>query len=148
MRSFGANSKGGMTVVMVLSIAVLAILTGGVIDYMSLSNQKRDLQGVADRAAGAAAQELVTVKWTAGRVQSVAESLVNASYTAPHQTTAQIIDSGKAVKVSIAADAKAFFPGPFGSVENVGASAIAEIAGGGYVCMIGLDPNAASTIEM
>jgi Flp pilus assembly protein TadG len=148
MRSFGSDSKGGMTVVMVISIAVLAILTGGIIDYMSLSNQKRDLQGVADRAAIAAAQELVAFKGTDGRVQSVAESFVNASYTGPHQTTAQIIDDGRAVKVSVTADAKTFFPGPMGSVENVGAEAVAEIAGGGYVCMIGLDPKAASTIEM
>ena len=148
MRSFGSDSKGGMTVVMVCSIAVLAILIGGIIDYMSLSSQKRDLQGVADRAAVAAAQELVAFKGTDGRVQSVAESFVNASYTAPHQTNAQIIENGKAVKVSITADAKTFFPGPMGAVENVGAEAVAEIAGGGYVCMIGLDPKAASTIEM
>jgi hypothetical protein len=33
-------------------------------------------------------------------------------------------------------------------VENVGANAVAEIAGGGYVCMIGLDTKAASTIDM
>jgi Flp pilus assembly protein TadG len=148
MRSFGENSKGNMTVMMLGIMAVVAFIVGGIVDYMSLSNQKRDLQGVADRAAVAAAQELVAFKGTDSRVQSVAESFVNASYTEPHQTTAQIIDDGRAVKVSITADAKTYFPGPIGSVEYVGAEAVAEISGGGYVCMIGLDPTAASTIDM
>jgi hypothetical protein len=148
MRSFGANSKGNITVMMLGIMAVGAFIVGGIVDYMSLSNQKRDLQGVADRAAIAAAQELVVFKGTDGRVQSVAEAFVNASYAGPHETNAQIIEDGKAVRVTITADAKTYFPGPIGSVESVDAGAVAEIAGGGYVCMIGLDPKAASTIHM
>jgi Flp pilus assembly protein TadG len=148
MRSFGENSKGGMTVVMVCTIAVIAFLVGNVVDYMSLSNQKRDLQGIADRAAIAAAQELVVFQGTDGRVQSVAEAFVKASYAPPHETRAKVIDKGKAVKVTVTADAQTYFPGPMGSVEAVEADAVAEIAGGGYVCMIGLDSNAPSTLNM
>jgi len=148
MTSFGADSKGNMTVMMLGIMAVVAFIVGGIVDYMSLSNQKRDLQGTADRAAIAAAQELVVFKGTDGRVQSVAEAFVGASYTRPHQTSAKIIEDGKAVKVTITADAQTYFPGPIGNVDSVQVDAVAEIAGGGYVCMVGLDPKAPSTLEM
>jgi Flp pilus assembly protein TadG len=148
MKSFGGNSKGNMTVMMLGIMAVVAFVAGGVVDYMSLSNQKRDLQGVADRAAIAAAQELVVFKGTDDRVQSVAASFVSASYTGSHETNAQIIDDGRAVRVTITADAHTYFPGPIGSVESVDASAVAEMAGGGYVCMVGLDSSAPSTLDM
>ncbi|HEY7798361.1 MAG TPA: pilus assembly protein TadG-related protein [Hyphomonadaceae bacterium] len=137
-----------MTVMMLGIMAVVAFVAGGVVDYMSLSNQKRDLQGVADRAAIAAAQELVVFKGTDDRVQSVAASFVSASYTGSHETNAQIIDDGRAVRVTITADAHTYFPGPIGSVESVDASAVAEMAGGGYVCMVGLDSSAPSTLDM
>jgi Flp pilus assembly protein TadG len=69
---------------------VAAFIVGGVVDYMSLSNQKQQLQGVADRAAIAAAQELVVFKGSDGRISSVAESFVDANYTAKaHITKAQ-----------------------------------------------------------
>jgi Flp pilus assembly protein TadG len=51
MTSFGRDSKGNMSV-----------MVPGIVDYMSLPNQKRDLQGTADRAAIAVAQELVVFK--------------------------------------------------------------------------------------
>lgn len=148
MRSFGSNSKGNITVMMLGVMAVGAFIVGGIVDYMSLSNQKRDLQGIADRAAIAAAQELVVFKGTDGRVQSVAEAFVNASYTRQHETDAKIIEKGKAVKVTVTADAQTYFPGPIGSIDSVRAEAVAEIAGGGYVCMVGLDANAPSTLNM
>jgi Flp pilus assembly protein TadG len=148
MKSFGSNSKGNMTVMMVCMMAVVVFITGGIVDYMSLSTQKRDLQGLADRAAIAAAQELVVFKGTDGRVQAVAEAFVNASYGRPHTTDAKIIDKGRAVKVTITADAQTYFAGPIGQVEWVAAEAIAEISGGGYVCMVGLDSTAPSTLNM
>lgn len=77
---------------------VAAFIVGGIVDYMSLSNQKQQLQGVADRAAIAAAQELVVFKGADGRVTSVANAFVNSNYTArKHNTKAQIIEKGKAV---------------------------------------------------
>ena len=148
MRRFGSDSKGNITVMMLGIMAIGAFIVGGIVDYMSLSNQRRGLQGIADRAAIAAAQELVVFKGNDGRVQAVAEAFVNASYTRSHETTAEIIDDGKAVKVTISADAQTYFPGPIGQVESVAADAVAEISGGGYVCMIGLDPDAPSTLNM
>jgi hypothetical protein len=42
-----------------------------------------------------------------------------------------------------------YFPGPIArGVSQIKVEATAEISGGGYVCMIGLDPKAPSTLEM
>lgn len=131
-------------------LAVAIFISGGVIDYMSLINQKQQLQGVADRAAIAAAQELVVFKGSDGRVTAVAESFVNANYTkVAHKTSATIIDKGKAVQVTIVAAPQTYFPGPVAKgVQEVKVEATAEIAGGGYVCMVGLSSSEPSTLEM
>lgn len=150
MRNFGANSKGNMTIFMGGLMLVAAFIIGGVVDYMSLSNQKQALQGVADRAALAAAQELIVFKGSDARVESVAQSFVDVNYTAkPQKSEARIIDDGKAVEVIIVAEPQTYFPGPVArGVTEVRVKAVAEISGGGYVCMIGLSPTEASTLEM
>lgn len=131
-------------------MAVTAFVVGGIIDYMSLSNQKHQLQGVADRAAIAAAQELVVFKGSDGRVTSVAQSFVNANYTqTAQQTQAKIIDKGKAVEVTVTALPRTYFPGPVATgTRSVTVKAVAEVSGGGYVCMVGLSPSEPSTLEM
>jgi Flp pilus assembly protein TadG len=149
MKRFGSSSKGNMTILMAGGIGGAVFICGCVVDYMSLSNQQRDLQGVADRAAVAAAQELVVATGSDARVNSVASAYVSANYQRPLVgLSAVIIESGKAVEVTISAQPQTFFPNPLSNVEAVTVSATAEIAGGGYVCMVGLDPNAPSTLEM
>lgn len=139
-----------MTLFMGGVMLVAAFIAGGVVDYMSLSNQKHMLQGVADRAAIAAAQELVVFKGSDGRVDAVAESFVNVNYTAkPHRVGAKVIEKGKAVEVTISAEPQTYFPGPVArGVTEVRVKAVAEISGGGYVCMVGLSPTEPSTLEM
>lgn len=150
MRGFGSSSKGNMTIMMVSIMAVATFVIGGVVDYMSLQNQKQTLQGVADRAAVAAAQELIVFKGTNGRVAAVAASFVDASYQdMPHETGAEIIDNGQAVRVTVTAQPQTYFPGPIASgVNAIQVHATAEVSGGGYVCMIGLSPTEPSTLDM
>lgn len=150
VRSFGQDSKGNITLMALGVMAVAAFVGGGIVDYMSLSNQKQRLQGVADRAAIAAAQELVVFKGTDTRVTSVATAFVDANYLEkPHVSSALIIDNGKAVEVTITAEPKTYFPGPIAQgVSEIKVSAIAEVSGGGYVCMVGLSPNEDSTLGM
>ena len=150
MRSFGENSKGNIALMALGVLAVGVLVVGGIVDYMSLQNQKTDLQGVADRAAVAAAQELVVAKGSDDRVSSVATTYVNAMYNKrPHTTQAKITEKGKAVVVTITAEPRTYFPGPIArGVKEIKVSATAEIAGTGYVCMIGLDANAPSTLKM
>jgi len=131
-------------------MAVAAFIVGGIVDYMSLSNQKHQLQGVADRAAIAAAQELVVFKGSDGRVTAVAQSFVSANYAqTSHKTQARIIDKGKAVEVMVQAAPRTYFPGPVATgTKSVTVKSVAEISGGGYVCMVGLSTSEPSTLEM
>ncbi len=131
-------------------MAVAVFVIGGIVDYMSLSNQKQELQGVADRAAIAAAQELIVFKGSDGRMAAVAQSFVDKNYDKKkHVTTAKIVEKGKAVEVTIQAEPQTYFPGPMArGVSEIKVKATAEVGGGGYVCMIGLDTNAPSTLNM
>jgi hypothetical protein len=139
-----------MTILMVGGIGAAAFICGCVADYMSLSNQRGDLQGVADRAAVAAAQELIVAAGSDDRVDSVAEAYVAANYKRPiNSVEAVIAEGGKAVEVTISAHPQTYFPNPLSEgVDAVRVSATAEIAGGGYVCMVGLDLDAPSTLNM
>lgn len=129
---------------------VAALVSGGVIDYISLVGQKHELQGVADRAALSAAQELVVFKGSDKRVASVAQSFIDANYdSTAHRSNAKIVDEGKAVQVTLTAESRTFFPGPVAQgTKSLTVSAIAEISGGGYVCMIGLSESESATLEM
>jgi Putative Flp pilus-assembly TadE/G-like len=144
-----ANPRGNMTILMAGAVAVAGIIFSGVLDYMSVTNQRHSLQDVADRAALAAAQELIVFSGTDARVSSVAQAFVTANYKPPSTTHANIADDGHAVTVNIEAPARTFFPGPISErVKTIKADATAEISGGGYICMIGLDRNSVATINM
>lgn len=139
-----------MTVFMLAMLVVATLIIGGVIDFMSLVNQKQTVQDVADRTAVAAARELVIAKGTKERVQSVSERYLVANYSgAGAKVNAEIVENGRAVKVDVSADPQVYFPGPVGrNAKRVKASATAEIAGGGNVCMIGLDKSLPWTLDM
>ncbi len=138
-----------MTVMMLGIMAIVTFIVGGVVDYMSLRNQQHDLQGVADRAAIAAAQELVVFKGSNERVASVAQAFVAANYGQNHVTDAEVVEGGQAVRVTINAEPRTYFPGPIAKgVTSVVVNATAEVAGGGYVCMIGLDTKSPATLNM
>jgi Flp pilus assembly protein TadG len=135
---------------MMAVMVVLALVIGGVIDFASLGNQKRNLQDVADGAAIAAAREMMVAKASDQRVQAVSDSYVAANYKgAGTSDKARIIENGRAVEVTVSADPKVYFPGPIGAnAKRMTASATAEIVGGGNVCMVGLSQAAPSTLNM
>jgi len=150
VRRFGQDRKGNIALMALGVVAVATFIGGGIVDYMSISNQKQKLQGVADRAAIAAAQELVVFKGSDGRMTAVAEAFVKASYAERTPlTTARVADDGKAVEVTLTAKPITFFPGPIAQgVHEVKVNAVAEVSGGGYVCMVGLSTDEDSTLDM
>ena len=148
LQRFAASSRGNMAIIMSVGMGVVAFITAAVVDYVSLTDQKRSLQSIADQAALASAHELIVSTAGDERVQSVATSFVKANYKSQHTTSAQILEAGDAVKVSIVAGARTFFPGPMANVKELTVSATAEVSGGGYVCMIGLDMESVATLNM
>jgi Flp pilus assembly protein TadG len=151
VRRFGQDLKGNIALMALGLVAVATLVGGGIVDYMSLTTQQQRLQGVADRAAIAAAQELVVFKGSDGRMSAVAEAFVKSSYTddEPPATSARVVEDGKAVEVTLTAEPNTYFPGPIAQgVSKVQAVATAEVSGGGYVCMVGLSTNEDSTLDM
>jgi Flp pilus assembly protein TadG len=137
-----------MSIIMMGVMATLALIVGGVIDYASLGNEKREIQAAADGAALAAAREMVITRPTQDRVQSIAEAYVAANFHGENVAVTASI-SGRSVSVAVSADPKTYFPGPIGlNARTVSADATAEISGGGNVCMIGLSATANSTLNM
>jgi uncharacterized membrane protein len=65
-----------MTILMAGVIGVALFICGNVVDYLSLSNQKNELQGVADRASVAAAQELIVAKASEARIDRWRQALL------------------------------------------------------------------------
>jgi Flp pilus assembly protein TadG len=127
---------------------VFAVILGGV-DYISVANQRVLLQSVADRAALASAQELVVANSSQERISAVAAAYVEANYAGAHTTSTQVTENGKAVKVSLTAEPQAFMNSPFASGGSaVIVEAVAEVSGGGNICVIGLNPAARTTISM
>jgi Flp pilus assembly protein TadG len=147
-RRLSATRSGNMSILMTSVIGAGALITVNVIDYMSVSGQRTSLQGLADRAALAAARELTVTAGTDARIAAVAASFVSAGYDGEIETDAAIVDGGKGVRVTVSAAPRAFFPTPFASMESVGAEATAEVSGGGYICMVGLDTDAVATLKM
>lgn len=143
------SKSGNMAIMAALMLGGIAVVLAGGVDFMSVTNQNHLLQSVADRAALAAAQELVVARSDDDRVTAVANSFVNANYDGEHETAARVIDSGKAVEVTITATPTTYFNTPFSNGgKHVSANAVAEVSGGGSICMIGLDVSAIATIKM
>jgi Flp pilus assembly protein TadG len=149
LRRLTLSRKGNMALMMAGVMGAGVVIIGSVIDYMSVVTQKHSLQGLADHAALAAARELIVSTPSDDRMNAIAASFVKAGYTGPHTTSAELVEDGRAVKVSIEAEPKTFFPSPFANgVQAISAEATAEVSGGGYVCMVGLDVDAVATLNM
>ena len=149
MKAFAKSVAANMAITAALVLAGVSVVVTGGLDYMSVANQNQLLQSVADRAALAAAQELIVSRGDDDRVTAVASRFVNANYDDAHQTAARVIESGKAVEVTITATPTTYFSTPFSRSDKVmEVDAVAEVSGGGYVCMIGLDTKAVATIKM
>src|SRR5690348_2903681 len=105
LQPFAASDRGNMAILMAAAMGLAAFVVAAVTDYISVSDQKRSLQSIADHAALASAHELIVSTAGEERVQSVAASFVRANYSQTHTTTARLLDGREAVEVTIVAAA-------------------------------------------
>jgi len=155
MRGLLRSRRGNIALTAALVLPCAMLVVGGGVDYLSVSNQKVLLQAIADKAALASAQELIFAQETILmsrddlRVTAVAESVVSANFSGAHTTTARVLEDGGGVEVSVSATPQTFFETPFSrKSEPVTARSVAEVAGAGNICLVGLFPKAESTIRM
>ncbi len=139
-----------MAVWAILMLAVAVLIVGGVVDYISLSMQNRDVQRIADKAALSAAHELVLASDAETRVQEVADAFVKAHVALDATATAEVIESGAAVRVTVTVPPRVFFAGPIGANAGpVSRESIAEVAGlDSNICVIALDEDIARGISL
>lgn len=129
---------------------VLVGVGGGALDMMSVTNQKTSMKMLADNAALAAVREMTIVSDDPERIAAVAMAYVEGSRKdAGIRATPTVDMNDYTVTVALSATPKTYFPGPFSEMESVRVSSTAKLSGtGGNVCMIGLAPNAISTLRM
>lgn len=130
-----------------LLVAVLII--GGVIDYMSLSIQRGEVQAAADNAALAAVREFQIAMNDESRTSAIAETIAKANL---HNQTVQSVTANpigqSQLEVVVTVAPRVFFPGIIGmTAKAVSASAVAQVSGS-PVCMIGLDTKVKRTLDM
>ncbi len=145
-----AGKRGSMALWAAMLTAAAIFIAGGIIDYVSLSIQRGDVQATADRAALAAASELVTGKNAEARVQEVAKAYVASNTHLGADVMAELLPDGGGVRVTVSAPPRVFFPGPIGARAGpVTAEAVAELYGQNQnLCVIALDQDSPRALSL
>jgi Flp pilus assembly protein TadG len=154
-RSFTANRSGATMAVFAISLGALSAAVGAAVEYASLANRRATLQVAADSAALAAATELSVAATSDERIDAVAKSvayvkLYENGVVGPNQATvvAKVIDERTAVSVTIGENV----PSVVGRLMNrsstdLGAKAVARVAGRTRLCLLGLATSHESVVH-
>ena len=131
-----------------ISLLGTAALIGGLMDFMTVSNQKVALQELADKAALNAVREFALSTDNPDRIEFIASAYVASVGGDPGIVTTPVADAdARRLHITLSAPVNARFPGPFSNMGKLSVTAEAELLGNqGNVCMIGLDPTANMTL--
>jgi Flp pilus assembly protein TadG len=157
LRSFRANRSGATMVVFGLSLSVLSVAIGAAVEYASLASRRATLQVAADSAALAAATELGLCNTSDERIESVVRSvalvkLYENGSPGSHEganVSSQVLDGRSAVKVSIS-EKVASVAGKLmnRASTDLGAQAVARVAGRTRLCLLGLDSQGKGVVTL
>ncbi|MEL6569494.1 MAG: TadE/TadG family type IV pilus assembly protein [Pseudomonadota bacterium] len=147
-KRFFKDRCGNIAVPAAIAFLGTATLIGGLMDYMTVSNQQVELQKLADAAALNAVREFALTTDNPDRVEFVASAYVASVGDDPSITSSPEADAdNRRMKITLTAPVNARFPGPFTRMGTVTVTAEAELLGNqGNVCMIGLDQTANKTL--
>jgi hypothetical protein len=150
LHAFAISRHASMALWASMLLAVGALISGGVVDYVSLRIQQGEVQATADRAALAAAGELVTGDAAKDRVLEVAKAHVAANRHLDATVTAELLEDGGGVRVTVSSPPRVYFPGPIGANAGpVVAEAVAEVFGETQnLCVIALDKDSDRSISL
>ena len=159
--SFWRDKRGQMAIIFSLTLPVLLSAVGIAVDYTAWTRQQAKLQGIADATAIAAARELYMANADISQVNTIANTFANAQLMGDTSNGAVSVlatvkddassdgERVAAVQVDVSQGRTAYFTGfVAGSMEPLGATAVARVLGGGRLCVIGLDKDASTTIEL
>ena len=154
-RKFGEyrRSRGGNVVTLfALTLPVVLGATALGIDSAQIHLQHAKLQDAADAAALGSARELYVAKGDRSVVQAIAENYARVNlgqFADSAHIVATVIDDGGAINVKITDTARFYFASYFNTdVSEISAAATARIAGGGRICVIGLNEKGDGTVKL
>lgn len=148
--SFRSNRRGSMALFASGLLVAAVLITGGVVDYISLVLQKHEVQAAADAAALGAAGEILISEKDDERLAAAVTSMAKANLSSFQNVavTARPLADVAGVEVTVTVPPRTFFPGIIGmTAKPVSATAVAEVSGSS-VCMIGLDTKVKHTLNM
>lgn len=148
--AFGKARDGNMAVTSAIIFGALIALVATTIDISGKTSNHRELQAVADAAALAAAREMAVSAADQVRVQSVASSYVDANWKGSTATTHAILDLKEStITVNVSAQSSSATILKRESKDtSISAIAVAEVSGGGNVCLIGLSVQDQGTLNL
>lgn len=152
------SRDGGFVVKFALALPVLLGLTGSAIDYVSILHLKGRLQAAADAASRAAAQEFTLIDISKNDVTALASAIVNRTMntnSGPSSDGQSIQVTAKAAtepQLRVTVDVYQSVKGTFGKfgliVPGISVRSVAQVIGKPNICVLGLDNQAAGTIEL
>lgn len=150
--SFARCHQGSVAVIAALVMSVLVIGAGVAVDYSTAVGKRKNLQAVADSAAIGAAREMSLANATVVQIETVAQRMVALKLdaaTAGLQVTVTVDEGAASVVVALQETWAPYFMGLISSTsKSVNASAKAQIAGTGKICVLGLDGTSNRTIHL
>lgn len=145
--------RGGAALTFALSTPVLLGVTALAVDYTDLSSRKQRMQQLADSAALAGAREMRLGNQASDAVDGVARNFVdgnaNMVTTAPIAFAGSVSADKSSYTVTLSADLPTYVAKAMGVMTTaVGARATAKLTSGPPICVVGLDTNSNSTIDL
>ncbi len=146
------DQSGGVALPFALALGGLAVGSSVAVDYSNISTQRTRLQSIADASALAAVREFRLGNASSSIIIQAAQNHANSALAGSKETvqvTPSVDTANKSVTVRVSTSVLSFFPGITGrSATEIATTATAKMVGGAPVCVVGLDQNATSTIEM
>lgn len=126
-----SNKDGNVAVPgAVLFVALLALVGGG-LDLMTVSNQKSELQDIADGAALAAVREMAITSEDVPRIKAIAEAFAKSGAIELKTVTTTVDVQNREVQVDLVSAAKSNFSDSFSGMDDLTATARARLSGKG-----------------
>jgi hypothetical protein len=148
LRRFAADRRGNMAFMMIVTLVGVALIAGGVVDYSSLVSQRMNVKEAANRAALAAASEMLLVGASEQGALSVAQAIVRNNLGDDQAEVSLIRPEEDQFGVSVSVRPRTFFPGPVSlAAQTIVETSVAEIAGDGNVCVVALDDDGAAALN-
>ena len=141
--------RGNVAVPGAAIFVVIISLVGGGLDILSVSNQKAELQDLADHAALAAVQEMAISSQNEFRIKAVAAAYAQGSDIDVQSVNTNVDLEAREATVNLTAKPRSHFAIFQKTMSTLAATATARLSGrGGNICMIGLSPVAMSTLRL